>query len=101
MTHIIFVKKIMADGEPCKKCIEVSDRLVKEGLIESINYIVIADQRDPDSEGMRLAISHKVERAPFFVIEDDNGKVMVFDIYFKFKRYMADQADSTLNVLAL
>ena len=101
MAHIIFVKKILPDGEPCKKCTEVSDRLVKESLMEFINHIAIADQRDPDSEGMRLAIIHKVERAPFFIVEDDKGEVIVFDIYFKFKRYLADQKNSVATTPAL
>ena len=90
MSHVIFVKKILADGAPCKKCNEVSDRLVKDELMASINHIAIADQRDPESEGMRLALEHKVERAPFFVVENDADETLVFDIYFKFKGYMAE-----------
>lgn len=90
MAHITFVKKILANGEMCKKCQEVSDRLSKEGLIEHINQIAIADERDGDSVGMQLASKHQVERAPFFLIED-GGEIIVFDIYFKFKKYMAEQ----------
>jgi hypothetical protein len=88
--HITFVKKILADGELCKKCREVSERLEAEGLIEMINHISIADERDAESEGMRLARQHNVERAPFFLVED-GGNVMAFDIYFKFKKFMAEQ----------
>ncbi len=90
MAHITFVKKILADGQLCKKCQEVSDRLNSENLIEHIDHIAIADERDVDSEGMRLAQQYKVERAPFFLVEED-GEVTVFDIYFKFKKYMAEQ----------
>ncbi len=90
MTHVTFVKKILADGEMCKKCQEVSDRLVSEGLMEHIDHIVIADERDADSKGMQLAREHQVERAPFFIVEN-NGKNTVFDIYFKFKKYMGEQ----------
>lgn len=85
--HVTFVKKILANGELCKKCREVSDRLDSEGLIEQINHITIADERDPESEGMRLAKQHKVERAPFFLVEQD-GHIEVFDVYFKFKKFM-------------
>lgn len=88
--HITFVKKILADGELCKKCREVSERLEAEGLIEMINHISIADERDADSEGMRLARQHNVERAPFFLVED-GGNVTAFDIYFKFKKFMTDK----------
>lgn len=89
--HITFVKKILANGELCKKCQEVSDRLQSEALIESIDHIAIADERDSDSEGIRLAKKYSVERAPFFLIEDESGDVTVFDIYFKFKKFMAEQ----------
>ena len=78
----------MPDGSLCAKCSEVSERLVKDGLIEKINYIAIADSRQKDSEGMQLAEKYQVERAPFFVIEDENDQVHVFDVYFKFKRYL-------------
>jgi len=90
MSHITFVKKILANGELCKKCQEVNDRLNVEGLIEQINHIAIADERDAESEGMRLAKQYNVERAPFFLVEE-NEEVTVFDIYFKFKKYMASK----------
>lgn len=90
MPHITFVKKILANGEMCKKCQEVSDRLTKEGLIEHINQIAIADERDADSQGMQLARKYEVERAPFFLVEE-NGETTVYDIYFKFKKFMAEQ----------
>lgn len=94
MPNITFVKKILSDGELCKKCQEVSDRLESEGLLDSIDRIAIADERDADSEGVRLAKKHQVERAPFFLVEDQ-GEVEVFDIYFKFKKYMAEKGDGT------
>ena len=88
--HITFVKKILLNGELCKKCQEVSERLQSEELIEFVDHIVIADERDTDSEGIRLANEHKVERAPFFLVENDDGEITVFDIYFKFKKFMAE-----------
>ena len=87
--HITFVKKILSSGELCKKCREVSERLESENLIGSINHIAIADERDASSEGVRLAKQYKVERAPFFLVEVD-GQTTVFDIYFKFKKFMAE-----------
>ena len=89
--HITFVKKILLSGELCKKCQEVSERLQSEELIEFVDHIAIADERDTDSEGIRLANIHKVERAPFFLVENEAGEVTVFDIYFKFKKFMAEQ----------
>jgi len=88
--HVTFVKKILSDGEPCKKCREVSQRLESDGLINTINHIAIADERDAYSEGMRLAKQYEVSRAPFFLIEENN-EVEVFDVYFKFKKLMVER----------
>lgn len=89
MRHITFVKKILANGDLCKKCQEVSERMSTEGMLAIIDHIVIADARDVDSPGMQLARKHQVERAPFFIVEDD-GEVQIFDIYFKFKKYLTE-----------
>ena len=88
--QITFVKKILADGSPCKKCGDVIERLELDGLFHAINKVSIADERDHDSEGMRLARQYNVQRAPFFLIQDESGQVEVFDIYFKFKKALAD-----------
>jgi len=88
--HVTFVKKILQDGSLCKKCRDVNQRLESEQLIESIDHIAIADERDADSEGMRLAKEHDVARAPFFLVQED-GDVIVFDVYFKFKKFMAER----------
>ena len=53
--RITFVKKIKADGSPCRKCAEVQTRLEKDGYIDEVTRTVIADERDTDSEGMQLA----------------------------------------------
>lgn len=101
MSHITFVKKILANGELCKKCQEISERLTAEGLLDSIDRIAIADERDAESEGMRLARQYRVEKAPFFLVEDDTGQVEVFDIYFKFKKFMATQGLGQASKIAL
>ncbi|MBF8268585.1 MAG: hypothetical protein HW386_294 [Gammaproteobacteria bacterium] len=82
--HIRFVKKIKADGNPCRKCIEVEQRLKDAGLLSRIDQIVVADEADPQSEGMRLAREYKVETAPFFIVENEVGATAVYTIYFKF-----------------
>ena len=101
MTHITFVKKILSNGELCKKCLEVSARLESEGLMSSINHIAIADERDNESEGARLAKRFAVARAPFFLVEDETGNVEVYDIYFKFKKFMAEQGLGVISKVAL
>ncbi len=98
--HITFVKKILANGELCKKCREVSDRLDSEGLIELINHIAIADERDAESEGLRLAKQYQVERAPFFLV-DQGGNIEAFDVYFKFKKFMRENGLGATGSAAL
>jgi hypothetical protein len=80
---ITFVKKILANGDPCRKCADVTSRLERDGFLDRIDRIVIADEREPDSEGMQIASRYGVDRAPFFVVEDGSN-TRVFDIYFKF-----------------
>jgi len=88
--RITFVKKILEDGKLCKKCLEVSERLELDGVNELIDEIAIADTRDGDSLGMRLAKEHEVERAPFFIVEIDN-EVQIFDVYFKLRKFLNQQ----------
>jgi len=88
--RITLVKKIKADGELCKKCQEVEQRLNDSDLMDRIDQIVIADERDPESEGMKLAAAHKVNLAPFFIVEDDEGNTTIYTIYFKFVKEVLD-----------
>jgi hypothetical protein len=80
---VTFVKKVLASGEPCQKCRDVEARLRDGGHWPKIDRVVIADEADPNSEGMQLAARFAVERAPFFVVEQD-GKTTVYQVYLKF-----------------
>jgi hypothetical protein len=82
---ILFVKKILADGSPCRKCADVEKRLAESGQLERIDETLVADERDPASPGMRLAEELGVGRAPFFVVED-GGERRVWTVYFKFAK---------------
>lgn len=84
--HITFVKKILADGQPCPKCIDVERRLADSGLRGHIDEVVIADERDADSPGMALAKRHDVALAPFFLVRDETGETTVYTVYLKFVR---------------
>lgn len=88
---ITFVKKIKADGSPCAKCNDVQEKLEKENQLQFINDTLIADERDPQSAGMLLASELGVERAPFFVIEKDNGEKTVYTVYLKFVKEILNQ----------
>lgn len=79
---ITFVKKIKSDGSPCRKCAEVEQRLQAADLMPRIDRIVIADERVPDSEGMRLAAELGVDTAPFFIVTT-NGARTVYTSYIK------------------
>ena len=83
--HVTFVKKLLANGEPCTKCGDVERRLERSDLLARIDRVVVADERDEDSEGMRLARRHHVQLAPFFLV--DNGReTTVYTVYLKFVR---------------
>ena len=82
--HITFVKKIKADGTPCRKCTEVQARLERDGYIKKINKIVIANENDKNSVGQKLAKKNAIERAPFFIVEDEKNGVAIYTVYFKF-----------------
>ena len=76
--HITMVKKILADGTECRKCAEATDHLQSRGLWSRIDDIVWAREDDPDSQGMRLGARLGVERAPFFIVRDDDGREAVY-----------------------
>ena len=80
---ITFVKKILADGSPCKKCGEVLEKMETSDQLRFIDKIVIADEADPESEGMQLAKAHDVNRAPFFIVEKNEGEAEIYTVYFK------------------
>lgn len=84
--RITMVKKIKADGSPCRKCTDVEQRLAAGGHMHRIDRVVIADERDPGSEGMQLATRHGVDLAPFFIVERDDGDTQVYTVYFRFLR---------------
>jgi hypothetical protein len=88
---ITLVKKILADGSPCKKCGEVLERMEESGQIKRIDEILVADERDPTSAGMVLAAKLNVDRAPFFVVNYDDGRQDVYTVYFKFVKEVLDQ----------
>lgn len=82
--RITFVKKILADGNPCAKCRDVEEKLRETDQLRLINETIIADERDSDSAGMQLAREHQVTRAPFFIVEEEGQEPRVYTVYFKF-----------------
>lgn len=87
---ITLVKKILADGSPCRKCVDVLEKLESSGQMASIDEVLVADERDPSSPGLALAKALDVNRAPFFVVEDGD-KTEVYTVYMKFVKDVLEQ----------
>ncbi|MEW5250686.1 hypothetical protein [Microbulbifer discodermiae] len=80
---ITLVKKILADGSPCAKCRDVQRKLEDNDQMRFIDQTLIADSRDAQSPGMRVAKEYGVDRAPFFLVEREGREPEVYTVYFK------------------
>lgn len=90
---VTFVKKILKDGSPCRKCADVERRLISSGHMSHIDEILVADERDEQSPGMLLAVKHDVKLAPFFIVRDGED-TRVYTVYFKFVK---EELESSLK----
>jgi hypothetical protein len=97
---ITMVKKIFADGSPCKKCGEVEEKMRAAGQLERIDRTVIADESNDQSDGMILAAAHAVDRAPFFIVERDGQPAQIYTVYFKFVKEVLDAETSEEDEIA-
>lgn len=68
---VVMVKKRLASGEPCRKCIQSEDLLRKRGLWNRVDEVIWADEGDPSSAGMVLAAKHGIDTAPFYIVDGD------------------------------
>ena len=91
---ITFVKKIKADGSPCPKCNDVQEKLEQNDQLQFIDNTIIADERDPNSEGMLFAQQYGVERAPFFIVEKEGEEPVIYTVYLKFVKEVLNQQTS-------
>ncbi len=81
--NIKLIKKIKLDGNYCRKSARVLNELKKIKLLDKIDEIIAADERQQsDSQGFDLAIKHNVSSAPFFIVEDE-GKTKVYTAYYR------------------
>mgnify|MGYP000250264546 FL=1 len=97
---ITMVKKIFADGSPCKKCGEIEEKMRAAGQLERIDRTVVADESNEQSEGMLLATEHAVDRAPFFIVERDGESAQIYTVYFKFVKEVLDAKTSEEEEIA-
>ena len=78
--HITMVKKRLADGSECRKCLEATAHLQSRGLWEQVTEIVWAHEDDDASHGMVLSRHHGVECAPFFIVRDEGREVIYVSV---------------------
>lgn len=67
------VKKRLADGSECRKCQDATEHLRARGVWDRVDRVVWAIEDDAASPGWALAQRFGVDRAPFFVVEDERG----------------------------
>ena len=84
--RITLVKKVLADGQDCRKCQDVIERLERAGHLGRIDRILVADERNPASAGWMAAQHYGVDTAPFFVVRDDDGREQVYTVFLAFVR---------------
>lgn len=70
MRKVTMVKKLLASGEPCAKCVQAQELLERRGLWDRIDEVVWAKEGDASSPGAQLAQHHRVDLAPFFIIAE-------------------------------
>ncbi|MBM7059396.1 hypothetical protein JQX08_01630 [Pseudomonas sp. UL073] len=82
--RITLVKKVLADGQDCRKCRDVLEQLERRGYLGRIDRIVIADERDPGGVGWMIAQHYGVDSAPFFIVRQDDGSEQVYTVFLAF-----------------
>lgn len=91
--HITMVKKRLADGTECRKCVDATAHLQSRGLWERIDEIVWAIENDVTSAGMELGRRLGVDRAPFFVVRDERGEA----VYVSVLQLVRDRFDDSVT----
>lgn len=94
-THL--VKKRMEDGDMCGKCKDVQGKLEKEGLVDLIGGVSIADLNDPTSDGLTIAEHFDEKKAPFFVVKEVDQPWRVIYSFGQWKGAMKKAAKAMGN----
>jgi hypothetical protein len=82
------IRKILESGEECPKCQEAVKLLREKGVYDKINKVVDAVVGNPESEGFKIAQQYAIERAPFFIVEKDDGEKKIIVSVLQFVREM-------------
>jgi hypothetical protein len=70
------IKKRLVDGSECRKCADATDHLKSRGLWDRIDDIVWAHDANPESAGHIAGQRLGVDRAPFFVVREDDRELV-------------------------
>eukprot|EP00515_Schizochytrium_aggregatum_P012315 CAMPEP_0202094846 /NCGR_PEP_ID=MMETSP0964-20121228/49247_1 /ASSEMBLY_ACC=CAM_ASM_000500 /TAXON_ID=4773 /ORGANISM="Schizochytrium aggregatum, Strain ATCC28209" /LENGTH=571 /DNA_ID=CAMNT_0048663101 /DNA_START=68 /DNA_END=1780 /DNA_ORIENTATION=- len=100
---VIMVKKLTEDGSYCRKCNDVAEKIVTDGLSDWIGETCVADVLDSTSEGAILAKHFGVATAPFFLVrdretEDEEGEWQVVRSYLQLRKKLEKAAEEQLAV---
>lgn len=98
--RITMVKKKLASGLPCQKCVQAEDMLRRRGLWERIDRVVWAEEANPDSEGMLLAREHDVSLAPFFLVEEGEKLEILTSVVKLAKDYLQEEKATSTGGLS-
>lgn len=93
--RITMIKKRLADGSECRKCVEATEHLKARGLWDRIDDIVWAHEDDPASAGMALGRQLSVDRAPFFLVRDAAGE----QVYTSVLQLIRDRLDQPVTAV--
>jgi phosphoadenosine phosphosulfate reductase len=92
--HVTMIKKRLANGQPCEKCVQAEELLKRRGLWERIDEVVWADENDPSSPGMVLAKEKSVALAPFFIVREGEQEQVYTSVMGFVKERLAPPAET-------
>jgi len=98
--HVTMVKKKLASGQACDKCVQAEDLLRSRGLWGRIDTVVWAIEGDSCSEGMQLSARFGVATAPFFVVRDEAGIESTIESTLKLMRAITPMDQSARTALS-
>lgn len=90
--HVTMVKKRLANGQPCEKCVQAEELLKRRGLWQRIDEVVWADESDASSPGMQLADARGIKLAPFFIVKDGAAEQVYTSALGFIKERLSDAA---------
>lgn len=94
--HVTMVKKRLANGQPCEKCVQAEELLKRRGLWDRIDEVVWADESDASSAGMQLAAKKGVTLAPFFIVEEAGAEQLYTSALGFIKERLATPAQAPM-----